>query len=124
DNRYVGTAFSSTNEPGQARHLSRPKLGLRKSSMIIPRDNPQVELGDEDEDYDENDARRMSPRRTSEEIEKISQEARETLIEQTKALQASFLDIVDRVELLRRENELLEGANGILQSYVASLQES
>ncbi|KAH7012008.1 hypothetical protein B0J12DRAFT_529816, partial [Macrophomina phaseolina] len=104
--------------------LSRPKLGLRKSSMIIPRDNPQVELGDEDEDYDENDARRMSPRRTSEEIEKISQEARETLIEQTKTLQASFLDIVDRVELLRRENELLEGANGILQSYVASLQES
>lgn len=85
DDEYVSPASSSSsiNEPGQPAHLPRPKLGSRKSSgtIIIPRDSPQVELGEEEEEYDENDARTMSPRRTSEEIEKISQEAREALIQ-------------------------------------------
>lgn len=84
DDEYVSPASSSSsiNEAGQP-HLPRPKLGSRKSSgtIIIPRDSPQVELGEEEEEYDENDARTMSPRRTSEEIEKISQEAREALIQ-------------------------------------------
>lgn len=59
----------------------RPKLGSRKSSgtIIVPRDSPHVEL--QEEEYDENDARTMSPRRSSEEIEKMGREAREALIE-------------------------------------------
>ena len=82
---YISPASSSSsiNEAGQPQQKPRPKLGSRKSSgtIIIPRDSPQVELGEEEEEYDENDARTMSPRRTSEEIEKISQEAREALIQ-------------------------------------------
>ncbi|KAH7012405.1 hypothetical protein B0J12DRAFT_545583, partial [Macrophomina phaseolina] len=107
--------------------LFRPKLDRRRSSdtIIIPRDSPRVELGEEDEVYDENDARAMSPRRTSEEVEKISQEARQALMQkQRKALQASLLSIVSRVESLRLENEKLEWGNRFLQSYVMSLHES
>lgn len=59
----------------------RPRLGSRKSSgtIIIPRDSPHVEL--KEEEYDDGDARTMSPRRSSEEIEKMGQDARQALIE-------------------------------------------
>ena len=59
----------------------RPRLGSRKSSgtIIIPRDSPNVEI--EEEEYDDGDARTMSPRRSSEEIEKMGQDARQALIE-------------------------------------------
>jgi short coiled-coil protein len=59
----------------------RPKLGSRKSSgtIIVPRDSPQIEL--KEENYDENDARTMSPRRSSEEIERMGTDARKALIE-------------------------------------------
>lgn len=62
--------------------IPRPKLGSRKSSgsMIISRDT-QVELRPEDEEYDENDVRTMSPRRSSEVTEKIGEHARQHLIE-------------------------------------------
>lgn len=101
--------------------LARPRLGSRKSSgtIIIPRDSPQVEL--KEEEYDDGDARTMSPRRSSEEIEKMGQEARQALIEQAKALQASLLEIVDRVEIVKSEHEKLEGGNKFLQSYIGEL---
>ncbi|KAF2182487.1 hypothetical protein K469DRAFT_690622 [Zopfia rhizophila CBS 207.26] len=104
--------------------LARPRLGSRKSSgtIIIPRDSPQVEL--KEEEYDDGDARTMSPRRSSEEIEKMGQEARQALIEQAKALQASLLEIVDRVEIVRSEHEKLEGGNKFLQSYIGELMQT
>jgi hypothetical protein len=62
---------------------TRPRLGSRKSSgtIIIPRDSPNVEMKEEEEEYDDGDARTMSPRRSSEEIEKMGQDARQALIE-------------------------------------------
>jgi hypothetical protein len=59
----------------------RPRLGSRKSSgtIIIHRDSPNIEI--EEEEYDDGDARTMSPRRSSEEIEKMGQDARQALIE-------------------------------------------
>lgn len=41
------------------------------------------------------------------------------LYSQAKALQASLLEIVDRVEIVRSEHEKLEGGNKFLQSYVS-----
>jgi hypothetical protein len=38
-------------------------------------------MKEEEEEYDDGDARTMSPRRSSEEIEKMGQDAREALIE-------------------------------------------
>ena len=85
----TSSSASSLNEDVASKHplgektgkLERPKLGTRKSSgtMVIPRDSPHVEI--EEEEYDENDARCMSPRRTTEEIERLQKEAHETLIE-------------------------------------------
>jgi hypothetical protein len=77
----------SINDPDQAQtdparlQLQRPRLGSRKSSgtIIIPRESEQVEL--KEEEYDDGDARTMSPRRSSEDIEKMGQQARESLIE-------------------------------------------
>jgi hypothetical protein len=75
------SSVSETDQPkGDPNRLARPRLGSRKSSgtIIIPRDS-QVEA--EEEEYDEGDARTMSPRRSSEEIEKMGQEARQALIQ-------------------------------------------
>jgi len=114
--------------------IQRPRLGSRKSSgtIIIPRDTEEVEL--QDEEYDDGDARTMSPRRSSEEIEKMGQEARQSLIDpifprltfarQAKVLQASLMEIVDRVELVKNEHEKLEGGNKFLQSYIGELMQT
>jgi len=59
----------------------RPALGSRQSSgsIIVSRDSPQVEL--EDEHYNPDDARSMSPRRDSEEVARMSDDARQALQE-------------------------------------------
>lgn len=49
--------------------------------MIIPRDSVKVEMRPEDEEYDEDDVRNLSPRRTSEVTEKLGEDARRHLIE-------------------------------------------
>ncbi|KAF2017590.1 hypothetical protein BU24DRAFT_432265 [Aaosphaeria arxii CBS 175.79] len=128
DDMSSTSSTSSVSEQDQAKtdpnQLTRPRLGSRKSSgtIIIPRDSPQVEL--KEEEYDDGDARTMSPRRSSEEIEKMGQEARQALMEQAKALQASLLEIVDRVEIVKSEHEKLEGGNKFLQSYIGELMQT
>jgi hypothetical protein len=88
DDMSSSSSSSSVSEQDQPRSvdedpskLARPRLGSRKSSgtIIIPRDSPHVEL--KEEEYDDGDARTMSPRRSSEEIERMGHEAREALIE-------------------------------------------
>lgn len=120
------SSLSDQDHPkaGDPNKLQRPRLGSRKSSgtIIIPRDSPHVEL--KEEEYDDDDARTMSPRRSSEEIEKMGQEARQALIDQAKALQASLLEIVDRVEIVKSEHEKLEGGNKFLQSYIGELMQT
>lgn len=88
--------------------------------MIIPRDSPRVELNQEEEEYEPDDVRSMSPKRSMADINKLGEDARHHLIEQAKALQASLLAIVDRVETVKVEHERLEGGNKFLQSYVSS----
>jgi hypothetical protein len=87
DDMSSTSSTTSINDPDQAQadptrlQLQRPRLGSRKSSgtIIIPRESEQVEL--KEEEYDDGDARTMSPRRSSEDIEKMGQQARESLIE-------------------------------------------
>jgi hypothetical protein len=45
----------------------------------VARDDPRVEIPQGEEVFDEDDARAMSPRRTSEDLERISKEARQQL---------------------------------------------
>lgn len=117
-------SVSDQDQPKAGDPTLRPRLGSRKSSgtIIIPRDSPHVEL--KEEEYDDGDARTMSPRRSSEEIEKMGQDARQALIEQAKQLQASLMEIVDRVEVVRSEHEKLEGGNKFLQSYIGELMQT
>jgi hypothetical protein len=57
----------------------RPPLPTRKSSgpMVVPRDSSAV--GPVDVNFGPNDVRAMSPRRTSEDLDKIGKEAREEM---------------------------------------------
>lgn len=75
---------STSEAEGTSRNglkAQRPKLHTRKSSgtIIIPRDAKQIEV--HDEEYDEGDARTMSPRRSSEEVDRLEQGLRENMIE-------------------------------------------
>lgn len=87
--RHLSTASSTASDSSSnsihndSQHLSRPKMASRKSSgtIIVPREHPKVELGEEDETFDEDDARAMSPRRSSQDLEKMSKDARELLNE-------------------------------------------
>ena len=88
--------------------------------MIISRDSARNDMGDQDETYDADDVRSMSPKRSMETIDKLGEDARQHLMEQARMLQASLLAIVDRVELVKEEHEKLEDGNKFLQSYVAS----
>lgn len=54
----------------------------------------------------------------------MGQDARQALIEQAKALQASLMEIVDRVEVVKNEHEKLEGGNRFLQSYIGELMQT
>lgn len=59
---------------------SRPKLHHRKSSgtIIVPRDAKRIEI--HDEEYEEGDARTMSPRRSSEEVDRLEEGLRQNMI--------------------------------------------
>ena len=66
-------------DPKPLRALTRPRLTSRKSSgtNIIPRDHPDVEL--REESFPADDARAMSPRRSSHETEKLGQDTRKAV---------------------------------------------
>ena len=125
-----GESPSRSNSKSQ-----RPGLHHRRSSgtIIVPRDAPDIEV--KDEEYDEGDARAMSPRRSSEELDRLEECARQALVEyvhiaswlflptstnvtfrQAQQLQATLLGIVERVESVKTEHEKLEGGNRFLQS--------
>ena len=105
------------------RKLSRPRLGSRKSSgtMIVSRDAPTTVVDDE---FEEDDVRAMSPRRSSQEVDRLGEAARKDLVEQAKELQTSLQAIIDRVETVKSEHEKLEGGNKFLQSYVSTIHSS
>lgn len=70
------------NAPGPVMHHpmpTRPRLPSRKSSgpLAVPRDSSAV--GPVDTHFGPDDVRAMSPRRTSEDIDKMGKEAREEM---------------------------------------------
>ncbi|CAK1357687.1 hypothetical protein CB0940_07606 [Cercospora beticola] len=117
------SAAVSEDDTISAARIGRPKIGSRKSSgtMIVSRESATTVV---EPDFDENDVRTMSPRRNSEEVDKLSEEARKDLIEQAKLLQMSLQAIVDRVEAVKSEHEKLEGGNKFLQSYIGELMQT
>lgn len=84
DDHYSSASSSRSGSTSEAERNSkktqRPKLHTRKSSgtIIVP-SNVKVEVNDEE--YDEGDARTMSPRRSSEEVDRLEEGARQAMIE-------------------------------------------
>ncbi|KAF2194819.1 hypothetical protein K469DRAFT_464164, partial [Zopfia rhizophila CBS 207.26] len=93
-----------------------PKVRGRKpiDTIIVSRDSPYVEI--QHKDY--NDARAMSPRRESEETEKMGEEAKQgSLPLQAKALKEKLLGIEECVESFKSEHGKLEDRSRFLQVY-------
>ncbi|KFY18783.1 hypothetical protein V493_08355 [Pseudogymnoascus sp. VKM F-4281 (FW-2241)] len=114
---------TDSDATSSASTVPRPKIGTRKSSgtIIVPRDAPNVELKKGEEVFDEDDARAMSPRRNSEDLEKMSQEARAQLSQHAKLLQESLLEIYNRIEAVKEEHDKLDSNNKFLQKYIGDL---
>lgn len=121
-----GSASEAEGTSGIGQKQPRPKLHTRKSSgtIIVPAATTKIELDEDEEEYDEGDPRTMSPRRSSEEVDRLEEGLRQNMIEQSKQLQASLLSLVDRVESVKAEHEKLEGGNRFLQSYIGELMQT
>lgn len=63
----------------------------------------------------------MSPRRTSEDIDKMGKEAREEMRRHAQALQESLITIFNRIEAVREEHDKLDNNNRFLQKYIGDL---
>jgi len=73
------------------------------------------------DEYDEDDARAMSPRRSAAELEIIGSEAKALLEKQARDLQSGLLDLLERVDKVKEEHQKLEAENRFLQEYIGSL---
>jgi short coiled-coil protein len=71
----------SDAEPERKTRADRPHLRNRlpSASILVPRDHPEIEIAKEY--FPPDDARAMSPRRDSADVERLSKEARQVLQE-------------------------------------------
>ena len=88
DNGRIHTSSLSSSsssvsdaEPERRSRADRPRMASRKpsASILVPRDHPEIEI--EEEEFPPDDARAMSPRRNSADLERLGKEARQTLQE-------------------------------------------
>jgi hypothetical protein len=100
---------------------TRPHLPKRTSSgpLVVPRNSSAV--GPVDAHFGPDDVRSMSPRRSSEDIDKMGKEARDELKRHAKALQDSLITIFNRIEAVREEHDKLDNNNKFLQKYIGDL---
>lgn len=119
--RSDSSSSSIDNPEMHAPIPTRPRLPSRKSSgtLIVPRDS--IEVGPTDHEYEPDDVRAMSPRRTSEDLENLGREAREELHRHARALQESLLMLFNRIEAVREEHDKLDSNNKFLQKYIGDL---
>lgn len=99
----------------------RPRLPSRRSSgpLVVPRDS--LDVGPVECNFGPDDVRAMSPRRTSEDIDKIGRAAREEMKRHAQALQDSLVSIFNRIEAVREEHNKLDNHNRFLQRYIGEL---
>jgi uncharacterized protein with von Willebrand factor type A (vWA) domain len=80
----ISSSSSSISDGEQERGRSRTersRMASRKpsASILVPRDHPEIEI--EEEEFPPDDARAMSPRRDSADVEQLGKVARQTLQE-------------------------------------------
>ena len=86
---HVAPASSSSPSPvsevgpdrrNRSGRADRPRMNRKpSSSILVPRDHPEIEIVEEE--FPPDDARAMSPRRNSSDLERLGKEARQTLQE-------------------------------------------
>lgn len=129
----------SDTESDRRGRSERPRMASRKpsASILVPRDHPEIEI--EEEEFPPDDARAMSPRRNSADLERLGKEARQTLQEwvyfptrqiamlirylssQAKALQSSLQALAERIEAVESDHDKLANENKFLQDYIGGL---
>ncbi|MCJ1476341.1 hypothetical protein MMC13_005007 [Lambiella insularis] len=90
-------------------------------SMIVPADHPGV---DEEEAYPPDDARAISPQRTTEGAEEMGRDARLSVQKHARQAQQRLIEIAESIELIRQDHERLERQNQALQDYIGGLTRS
>ncbi|KAL1982796.1 hypothetical protein VTN96DRAFT_856 [Rasamsonia emersonii] len=115
----------SDGEPERGRsRTGRPRMPSQKpsASILVPRNHPEIEI--EEEEFPPDDARAMSPRRDSADVERLGKEARQTLQEQARNLQSSLQALAERIEEVKNDHDKLESENKFLQDYIGSLTQT
>lgn len=114
-------------------------MRVPSGSIIIPKDK---EIETVSAQYPPDDARAMSPRRDSADLERLGQEARQSLKEyvdpspraiscralvvlmmpsQAKTLQSSLQALAERIDEVKSDHDKLETENKFLQDYIGGL---
>lgn len=104
--------------------MERPRMAERQrsSSIIIPKGRDTFQK--ERPEYGPDDARAMSPRRTSEDLERLELGVRKSLQDQAHVLQSSLQALANRIDEVRQDHDRLENENRLLQEYIGGLTRS
>ncbi|KAL8654485.1 MAG: hypothetical protein Q9226_003417 [Calogaya cf. arnoldii] len=123
----TNTPYSSqstdTDETPDTNKLSRPQLMSRKSSgtIIIPREAPTEAPP---QDFPPGDARAMSPRRSSEETDKMLTSARQSIERRAQDMQSGLEAIATQIETVSKNCESLDRQNQALQDAIGDMTRS
>ncbi|KIW55094.1 hypothetical protein PV05_07402 [Exophiala xenobiotica] len=101
--------------------MERPRLGDRQRSntIIVPKGRDVVQR--EKPQYPPTDARAMSPRRNSHDIERLERDVRQSLKEQARNLQSSLAALAEKIDEVKNDHDKLENENRFLQDYIGGL---
>ncbi|KAL9629915.1 MAG: hypothetical protein Q9204_005008 [Flavoplaca sp. TL-2023a] len=119
----TSTTSTDTDEfPNQSK-LSRPKIMSRKSSgtIIVPREAPTQAPP---QDFPPDDARAMSPRRSSEETDKMLVNARQSIERRAQDMQSGLEAIATQIETVSKNCESLDKQNQALQDAIGDMTRS
>ncbi|KAL8830916.1 MAG: hypothetical protein Q9170_005518 [Blastenia crenularia] len=119
----TSNASTDTDEDINRYKLTRPQLTQRKSSgtMIIPRDAPTQAPP---QDFPPDDARAMSPRRSSEETDKMLVSARLSIEKRAQDMQSGLAAIATQIETVSKNCESLDRQNQALQDAIGDMTRS
>ncbi|KAI4249627.1 MAG: hypothetical protein L6R40_000416 [Gallowayella cf. fulva] len=117
-----GTSTDTDDTPNPS-HLARPQLVSRKSSgtNIIPREAPTAAPP---QNFPPDDARAMSPRRSSEETDKMLVSARLSIERRAQDMQSGLDAIATQIETVSKNCESLDQQNQALQDAIGDMTRS
>ncbi|KAL8754319.1 MAG: hypothetical protein Q9199_004432 [Rusavskia elegans] len=119
----TSSTSTDTDETPNNSKLSRPQLMSRKSSgtNIIPREAPTEAPPQE---FPPDDARAMSPRRSTEETDNMLNSARQSIERRAQDMQSGLEAIATQIETVSKNCESLDRQNQALQDAIGDMTRS